>query len=158
MKITNKQLRQIIKEELDAVMGEASRKMSMDAYKNIPAPTTTRMAQAPRVSMDAIRVTIENVPEFQDKIEIETSKFNNNILRAIMVKKNKPLGEELAKVFAFGVRDLKPHIDLLSKAQVYVDPAMIVDDDEAMDDKFKDSKKVNRGDEMSRMIRRNMPR
>ena len=55
-----------------------------------------------------------------------------------MVKKNKPLGKELAKVFAFGVRDLNPHIDLLSKAQVYVDKEMVIQDDEAMDDKFKE--------------------
>ena len=154
MKLTDKQLRQIIKEELEAVMDEANRNFNMDAYKNIPAPKTTRLAQAPRVSMDALKVTIENVPEFQDKIEIDTSKFNDNVLRAIMVKKNKPLGEELAKVFAFGIRDLKPHMDLLSKAQVYVAKEMVILDDEAMDDKFKDSKKINRGSE----ILRNMPK
>ena len=153
MKLTNKQLRQIIKEELEAVMNEANPNFNMNAYQNIPAPTITRVAQAPRVTMDAVKVKIENVPEFQDEIEIDTTKFNKNVLRAISLRNNKPLGEELAKVFAFGNTSLKPHIDFLAKAQVYVDKHMIIMDDGEMDDKFKDSKKINRGSQ----VMQNMP-
>jgi len=150
MKLTNTQLRQIIKEELEVVINEAERTkdnpmgFGFPSFQNTPKPEITRVAQAPRVTMDALKVTIENVPSFQDKIEIDTTKFNTNVKRALSAKNNKPLGEELAKVFAFGNGNLKPHVEFLAKAQVYVDKEMVIQDDEAMDDRYKDTKKINR--------------
>jgi hypothetical protein len=153
MKLTNKQLRQIIKEELEAVMNEANPNFNMSAYQNTPAPTTRRMGQAGYIDMDANKVTISNIPSPGEKIEIDTLKLNKNVLRAIRTRDNKELGEEIAKAFAFGIDSLKPHVDSLSKAQVSVDKEMVIMDDETMDDKFKDSKKINRGSQ----ITQNMP-
>ena len=115
----------------------AAPNFNMSAYQNTPAPTTRRMGQAGYIDMDAMNVTISNIPSPGEKIEIDTLKLNKNVLRAIRTRDNKELGEEIAKVFAFGVDSLKPHIASLSKAQVSVDRNMVIPDDEQMDGMYK---------------------